>query len=221
MCLANGSGGLLLVGVEDDGEVTGARPRHDGSTDPLRVQALIANRAVPSVTATVERVEVDEVSVLVVDVPDSPRVVGTNGGLYVRRASGSDGRPACVPYLAHEMLAAEIDRGAADYARLRLIGASWGDLDPVELARARVLLSRPGASDPALPSLSDVELLRALGVAFEDRGELVLTAGALLLFGHSESTSRTASSGRCPCRTCSSSGSSGVAALSRSQRWSR
>lgn len=29
-CLANGSGGLLLVGVEDDGTVTGARLRHDG-----------------------------------------------------------------------------------------------------------------------------------------------------------------------------------------------
>lgn len=29
VCLANGSGGTLLVGVEDDGTVTGARPRHE------------------------------------------------------------------------------------------------------------------------------------------------------------------------------------------------
>lgn len=44
VCLANGTGGLLLVGVEDDGTVTGARPRHEaGRTDPLRLQALIAN----------------------------------------------------------------------------------------------------------------------------------------------------------------------------------
>ena len=44
VCLANGTGGVLLVGIEDDGTVSGARPRHEaGRTDPLRVQALIAN----------------------------------------------------------------------------------------------------------------------------------------------------------------------------------
>jgi ATP-dependent DNA helicase RecG len=38
VCLANGSGGVLLVGVEDDGTVTGARPRHEAApTDLLRV----------------------------------------------------------------------------------------------------------------------------------------------------------------------------------------
>ena len=28
VCLANAEGGVLLVGVEDDGLITGARPRH-------------------------------------------------------------------------------------------------------------------------------------------------------------------------------------------------
>ena len=42
VCLANGRGGVLLVGVEDDGTVTGARPRHEASrTDPLRLQAFV------------------------------------------------------------------------------------------------------------------------------------------------------------------------------------
>src|SRR3954471_10752450 len=54
VCLANGAGGVLLIGVEDDGTVTGARPRHEGSrTDPLRVQALIANTTQPPLSATV------------------------------------------------------------------------------------------------------------------------------------------------------------------------
>lgn len=190
VCLTNGSGGLLLVGVEDDGEITGARPRHGTATDRLRVQALIANRTVPSVTTAVEHVDVDGTPVMVVEVPGSPRVVGTNGGLYVRRALGGDGRPSCVPYLAHEMLAAEIDRGAVDYARLRLPDASWDDVDPEEMARARRLMSRAGSADPALTGLSDAELLRALGVVQEDRGEQVLTTGALLLFGRPEAIRR-------------------------------
>ena len=33
VCLANGRGGLLLIGVEDDGRVTGSRPRHGTYTD--------------------------------------------------------------------------------------------------------------------------------------------------------------------------------------------
>jgi ATP-dependent DNA helicase RecG len=54
VCLANQADddpAWLLVGVEDDGRVTGARPRHEaGNIDPRRVQALIANRTRPSVT---------------------------------------------------------------------------------------------------------------------------------------------------------------------------
>ena len=45
VCLANrndDAAGYLLLGVEDDGRITGARPRHEaGVTDPLRVQALV------------------------------------------------------------------------------------------------------------------------------------------------------------------------------------
>ncbi|WP_223201952.1 ATP-binding protein, partial [Streptococcus pneumoniae] len=39
VCLANradDSPGWLLLGVEDDGRVTGARPRHRNRTDPSR-----------------------------------------------------------------------------------------------------------------------------------------------------------------------------------------
>ena len=51
VCLANRRGtgrGWLLVGVEDNGVVSGARPRHKGDgTDLHRVRALIANRTRP------------------------------------------------------------------------------------------------------------------------------------------------------------------------------
>ena len=52
VCLANRAGdnfGYLLVGVEDDGRVTGLQPRHEGGrTDLARVRALIGNRTRPS-----------------------------------------------------------------------------------------------------------------------------------------------------------------------------
>ena len=65
VCLANRPGhdgaAWLLIGIDDDGIVTGAHPRHDhGKTNPLRIQALIADKTVPSVPATVEVVTIDD-----------------------------------------------------------------------------------------------------------------------------------------------------------------
>jgi len=46
-CLANGQGGTLLIGVEDDGRVTGLHPRHRSASATL--VAFIANRTVRGV----------------------------------------------------------------------------------------------------------------------------------------------------------------------------
>ena len=37
VAFANTEGGVLCIGVEDDGSITGAKPRHDGTTDPIRL----------------------------------------------------------------------------------------------------------------------------------------------------------------------------------------
>ncbi|MGH8907328.1 MAG: RNA-binding domain-containing protein [Egibacteraceae bacterium] len=189
VCLANGSGGVLLVGVEDDGTPTGARPRHEsGRTDPLRLQALIANNTQPPVATSVSIVDLDGASVIVVEVPDSPRVVGTARGTYVRRAIAGDGRPTCVPFHAHEMLAREVDRGAVDYASLPVRGATWDDLDPLEFERVRHLVTEVGdRADRLLAGLSDREIAHALGLV---RDEAAVSAGALLLFGRSDALRR-------------------------------
>lgn len=182
VCLANGTGGLLLVGVEDDGTVTGARPRHEaGRTDPLRLQALIANSTQPPLPVSAATVQVNGQDVLVVEVPDSPRVVGTTRGMYVRRALAGDGSPVCLPYQAHEMLAHEVDRGAVDWAGLRVGGAEWKDLDPLEFERLRQMVGNvSGGADRLLGGLSDREIASALGFT---RHDAEVTAGGLLMFG--------------------------------------
>ncbi|MPY97466.1 MAG: AAA family ATPase [Actinophytocola sp.] len=185
VCLANGSGGVLLVGVEDDGAVTGARHRHGAKTDPLRVQAVIANNTQPPLATVVNLVSVDGVSVLVVEVPDSAQVVGTTKGTYLRRTIGADGMPRCMPFYAHEMLARQIDYGAVDFASLPARGATWEDLDPLEFERVRRLVREAGSrADAVLADLPDLEIARALGVARNDDD---VTNGALLLFGRAES----------------------------------
>ena len=52
VCLANGRGGTLLIGVEDDGRITGLHPRHQ--THPADLAALIAGRTAPPLAVEVE-----------------------------------------------------------------------------------------------------------------------------------------------------------------------
>ncbi|MGN5237750.1 RNA-binding domain-containing protein [Rhodococcus sp. SJ-3] len=190
VCLANGSGGTLLIGVEDDGRVTGADPRHDPVTHPDRIDALITNKTSPIVQTRTSVVDMDGNEVIVVEVPRSARVTGTADGKYLRRAMKVDGTPECVPFAAHEMLAREIDRGAIDYASLPAHGADWSDLDPLEFERFRRLATASNA-DLAIAELEGMDICRALGVVhIQADGTVRPSLGAVLLFGKSDAISR-------------------------------
>jgi ATP-dependent DNA helicase RecG len=90
VCLANrpnSQPGWLLVGVEDDGRVTGARARHEtGRTDAARLTATISNRTRPSLMVSVQIVLLEDKEILVIEVPPSQSPVGTADGRYLRRA---------------------------------------------------------------------------------------------------------------------------------------
>jgi ATP-dependent DNA helicase RecG len=187
VCLANRPGdnpGWLLIGVEDDGHVTGARPRHETGTDSVRLQALVANRTRPSLTPRVEVVDLSGYAIIVVEVPPVRSPVGTADGKYVRRAIGGDGRPACVPFMFHEMQAHQADRGALDYTALSLAGVRWEDLDPLELERFRRMIRESrGRGDESLLALSDIELAKALGAVEANHEVRAVRVLGLLLFG--------------------------------------
>ena len=189
VCLANGRGGLLLVGVEDDGRITGSHPRQGDATIPTHVEAMLANGTNPAIQTTVSVTEIDGKSVLVIDVEEAKVVIATNAGLYVRRAMQLDGKPQCVPFFAHEMLADRIDRGEVDYAAIPELRATMSDLDPMEFERFRRLAGR-AANEGSLSTLSDQEILKALGLASTVGESMELRRGALLLFGRSASISK-------------------------------
>ena len=100
VCLANRHGNAsawLLIGVEDAGRITGAHPPHGNDTDAGRLSALIAGRTRPPLACAVGVVEVSGHSVIVIEIPVQQQPVCTSDGMFLRRALGGDGRPACVP----------------------------------------------------------------------------------------------------------------------------
>lgn len=185
VCLANrpeGEVAWLLLGVEDDGRITGARPRHGDTVDAPRLQALIANRTRPSLSCRVEALTVEEKLIIVVEVPRPPTPVGTATGAYKRRALGGQGKPACLPFHFHEMQAQQASRGMLDYSALQVLEAQWEDLDPLEFERYRRFI-REYRGDTALLDLPDLELAKALGAVEANHQIRAIRVLGLLLFG--------------------------------------
>ena len=195
VCLANGHGGVVLVGVTDDGRPTGAHSRHGTYTDPHRVALMISARTVPGCPVECSVIAIDGVEILAIEIPAGRPVTSTSEGVYRRRGTDAHGRPVCVPFLVHEIQGREATRGALDYTALVVPEASWDDLDPLEIERMRRTIAKNrGRADAALLDLSDAEIVRALGLGEggkerADRVDRVRVAG-LLMVGREESIKR-------------------------------
>jgi ATP-dependent DNA helicase RecG len=194
LCLANRAGtepAWLLIGVADDGRITGARPRHGSTTDPDKLAALIAGRTRPALSVRVERIPLGHASVLVIEVPAVRQAVGTSDGVFLRRAHGGDGRPACLPMDMAAIQSLQSDRGLLDPSAQIVTAARWEDLDPLEFERfRRSIRERRGRSDEALLDLPDLELAKALGVVEANGVVRGVRLAALLLFGKEETLRR-------------------------------
>lgn len=194
VCLANrlGTGPAhLLIGVEDDGSITGARPRHGDTTNAARVAALIANRTRPAIAVRAEGMTVDGKAVLVVEVPAQSQPVATSDGVFLRRALGGDGKPACVPMDGVAVQSLQADRGLLDPSAQTVADARWEHLDPLEFERfRRSVRERRGRSDESLLDLPDLDLAKALGVVDADGSVRGVRLAALLLFGKDDSLRR-------------------------------
>ena len=191
VCLANGRGGILLIGVEDDGRITGARPRHGTYTDISRLEALISNKTVPPCPVTCEVQALDDKEIIIIQIPSGLPVTATGDGLFKRRGTGGDGKPNCMPFYFLEMQSREGRRSRSDPSSRILPNATWSDLDPLELERLRQTIQlNPGRADSALLTLSDRDLIKALGLG-EGAEEIEnLTLAAILLVGRTEAIQR-------------------------------
>ena len=80
VALANTDGGVLLIGVEDDGQVTGAKPRHGEVTEPRKLQSAIFNNTVPNINTRISVVSHEDGNVLCIEVDSYPEPCATASG---------------------------------------------------------------------------------------------------------------------------------------------
>lgn len=189
VALANHQGGILLIGVEDDGAVSGAQPRRGVPMEADKMRAAVFGNTVPALQVEVSTVDLGDARVVAIEVPCSGTIVSTTAGVCKRRALGGDGKPATIPFPPVEHLSRRVDVARLDFSASLVPGASFSDLDPVEFARVRDLIGRLGG-DSALLELGDEDLAKAMRVVETCGDELVPNVAGLLLLGREDSLQR-------------------------------
>ncbi len=179
VALANTEGGLLLLGVEDDGSVTGVQPNHQ---DASGLAALIANRTNPPIAVKTEILVWGDKRIHVVEVSKSRSIVSTSDGLLLRRRLLASGKPEAVPFYPHEFIQRQSALGLVDPSAMPLTSLTVEALNPLERQRIREAIRRYGGDMSLLP-LADEELDGALGLVATVEGIRRPTVAGLLLMG--------------------------------------
>ena len=177
--MTNTEGGMLYLGVEDDGTPTGLSNKHK---DPIGLMALIANKTVPSIPVRAEIIEECDVEIMQIQVPMSRTIVATSDGKIQKRRLKPNESPENVPMYPYEIPSRLSALNLLDYSAQILEGASLEDIDTNERERLRSIIKyRKG--DKALLELSDEELDKALQLVKEEAGVLRPTVTGVLLLG--------------------------------------
>ena len=177
--LANTQGGYLIVGIEDNGKITGLHKKHQNMQG---LASLIASRTVPSLSVKTEQITVDSLPIAIIYVPSSNTLVATSDGLIQRRRLKADGSPESIPFHPHEFMQRQSTLGVIDPSAIPMMDISSDALDPLQRQRLRNAIKRYGG-DNALAALDDEQLDGALRLVIEVEGNKHPTLTGLLFLG--------------------------------------
>jgi ATP-dependent DNA helicase RecG len=182
VALANTEGGDLLLGVEDDGRITGLHSTHQNISG---LPALIANKTNPPLSVRVEGIETQQGTIARIMVQKSRQLVSTSEGLLLRRRLMANGNPEAVPFYPHEFIQRQSVMGLTDPSALLMKELKVDDLNPLERQRLREAIRKYGGDQSLLP-LADEELDGALGMTMTADGMRHPTLAGLLFLGREE-----------------------------------
>ena len=181
--MTNTIGGVLYLGVEDDGTITGVHKKHN---DAVGVTALIANNTVPPISVRAEVIYEESHNILKIEIPRSRGVVATTWGKILRRRLKLDGSPEAIPMYPYEIPSRLSELGMLDYSAQPLDGATIDDLDPNQRVRLRKIIQTRQGGEKNLLTLSDDELDIALRLVTKSGESYVPTVTGMLLLGKEE-----------------------------------
>ena len=182
VAFANAEGGDLLIGVEDDGAVTGLNPKRASVSG---LSGVIRSRTNPHLDVTMQVIDLQGRPVARITIPKSKQLVSTMEGLYLRRRLKPDGSPEKSPFYSNEFMQRLADVRELDPSSLPMANVRAEQLDPLQRLRLRTAVKKYGG-DKNLLELSDAELDTALHLVHRSDGRMRPTLTGLLLLGSEE-----------------------------------
>lgn len=183
VAMANTDGGVICLGVEDDGKVSGLDRQHENTTE---VAAKIQEHTVPPQYPTVHIERWEGRAALIVEVKESRQLVMTSDGRYLRRRLKRNGTPESVALQPQEIIQRLSSIQVFDPSAqvIESVPAKKA-LSPLERERLRGMI-RTYHGEKMLLELSDDELDKSLELVKERDGVLYPTVAGLLLLGYED-----------------------------------
>ena len=182
---SNRYGGYILLGVEDNGRISGVNPKTVTDIKKNFVNSLNnPERFAPTLFLALEEAEIDGKIVLWCYVPPNSQVVIFGGKIYDRAEDGD------MDITRNSEMVSQIHRRkSADYSERDVF--PYAKEEDFDFARLMPKVRRLAASrfdDHPWINMSDHEILRSAGLYQEDRktGKLGYNLAAVLLFGRDE-----------------------------------
>ena len=176
VALANTFGGYILVGVEDNGQITGCN-----DYDIQNIIESIYDRTVHKLFTDIEEVELVGKTILVIKVKKSNQLISTSAGEVFKRL-GKNSKPL----YPDEYHLNEVTKTTSDFSTLVLAETSEININTLEVYKLKERL-RSRDPESTLVNLSDKAFLNDLGLTVSVDGQVKLTIAGLLFVGKDDS----------------------------------
>lgn len=170
--LANTKGGIILVGVEDDGTITGC----PGFDEQVIIESIY-DKTMPKLFTDIEVLTVESNRIFKITVEKSSKVISTSNGIVYKRLGKNT-----KPWYPSEYSSNKITGFKGDYSARIIEDSGKDDIDFIEVKNLkRKLQSRDKGS--TLCNLDDISFLEDLELIKIVEGQIVLTVAGVLFVG--------------------------------------
>ncbi|MGJ7920636.1 RNA-binding domain-containing protein [Neobacillus sp. LXY-4] len=176
---ANTDGGIILVGVEDDGEITGC---HD--YDEQNIIESIYDRTVPNLFTDIDIIRFAGKDILKISIQKSQEIVATSKGVVYKRLGKNT-----KPYYPSEYTSNNIQGFKGDYSAKIIEPSTINDLDMTEVERLKLKIQSRD-KDSTLYQSDNISFLKDLRLIDVDGDEIQLTVAGLLFVGTKEAIAK-------------------------------
>ncbi len=176
---ANADGGIILVGVEDDGEITGCN-----NYDEQNIIESIYDKTVPNLFTDIEVLKINDKDILKITVQKSTDIIATTKGVVFKRLGKNT-----KPFYPSEYNSNQIKGFKGDYSAKIIEPATKTDIDFTEVERLKLKIQSRD-KDSTLYQSDNITFLKDLRLIEAVEDEVKLTVAGLLFVGTKEAISK-------------------------------